>query len=80
MAGGHHVPADDVIRRYERSLMNLAVIYQIADSVVVLDNSTTKPERVLAVEQGKIAFKANPLPEWVKRSLGSIIGPNPKKS
>lgn len=57
LAGSHHVPADDVIRRYERSLLNLAVIYQTADSVVVLDNSTTKPERVLAVEQGEIVFK-----------------------
>jgi len=33
LAGGHHVPADDVFRRYERSLLNLGVIYQIADSV-----------------------------------------------
>jgi predicted ABC-type ATPase len=80
LAGGHHVPADDVFRRYERSLLNLSIIYQIADSVVVLDNSSTKPERVLTVDKGEITFKAYQLPAWVSHSLGSLIGEFPNKS
>jgi len=80
LAGGHHVPADDVLRRYERSLINLRVIYQIADSVVVLDNSSTKPERVVTVDKGEVTFKAPKLPTWVTRSLGSLIASSPKKS
>jgi predicted ABC-type ATPase len=79
LAGGHHVPADDIARRYERSLTNLAIIYQMADSVLILDNSS-KPKKVLEADGGKVLFKADPLPEWVSRSLGSIIGPNQKRS
>jgi predicted ABC-type ATPase len=79
LAGGHHVPADDIARRYERSLTNLAIIYQMVDSVLILDNSSTEPQKVLAVDEGKVIFKADPLPEWVSRSLGAIIGPHTEK-
>ena len=38
-AGGHHVPADDIRRRYERSLANLTKAIKIFDSATVYDNS-----------------------------------------
>lgn len=37
--GGHDVPAQDVIRRYARSLENLPRAMQLADKVTILDNS-----------------------------------------
>ena len=39
----------------------------------------TEPQKVLAVDEGKVIFKADPLPEWVSRSLGAIIGPHTEK-
>ena len=37
--GGHDAPAQDVIRRYARSLENLPRAMQLADKVTILDNS-----------------------------------------
>jgi predicted ABC-type ATPase len=80
LAGGHHVPSDDVSRRYERSLINLAIIYQLADSVLILDNSSTEPRKMLEVDHGEVTFKADNLPAWLSRSLGALIGPRPKSN
>ncbi len=79
LAGGHHVPADDILRRYERSLINLAIIYQLADSVLILDNSFTEPRKVLEADQGEVIFKAEQLPAWVIRGLGALIGAGQKR-
>ncbi len=38
LGGGHDVPPADVRRRYRRSLVNLANVFEIADRLVVLDN------------------------------------------
>ena len=37
--GGHNVPAEDVKRRFQRSLNNLPEAMRLADSVTLLDNS-----------------------------------------
>jgi len=37
--GGHHVPPQDVARRYSRSMANLATALQSVDRAFVLDNS-----------------------------------------
>jgi predicted ABC-type ATPase len=80
ISGGHSVPVEDVRRRYERSLENLAIVYQLSDLVLVFDNSSSKREmrRVLEVHSGEITFKDRKLPEWVKRSLGALIGSRQK--
>jgi len=81
LSGGHDVPAADVRRRYERSLRNLAIVYQLADLVMVFDNSSVqrRMKKVLETQRGEIIFRAPRLPGWVSRSLGAIIGPHPKK-
>lgn len=37
--GGHDVPREDVVRRFQRSLANLPKAQELADSFTVLDNS-----------------------------------------
>ena len=42
--GGHHIPENDVRRRFDRSKENLEVVYKgIVDSWVVIDTSSTVP-------------------------------------
>lgn len=41
--GGHHVPANEIVRRYERSLANLCDALRIADESVIIDNSPRVP-------------------------------------
>src|SRR3990167_9311764 len=70
--GGHHVPAADVRRRYERSLRNLPHFFRVADAVFVLDNSYTKPRMVLETSWGKVTSRARRLPTWLRGSLKAI--------
>ena len=66
--GGHDVPAADVRRRFERSLINLARHYlPLADEWSIVDNSSTPshliaagtPEHVTVVDEGLFAAIAS---------------------
>lgn len=72
--GGHHVPAADVRRRYERSLRNLPFFFRLADAVFVLDNSSTKHpiKVVLEARRGKITSREHRFPTWLRGSLKAI--------
>ena len=80
LSGGHDVPEEDIRRRYERSMVNLAAVYQVADAVLVCDNSSSSFKIVLIANGGEITFRAPRLPVWVSRSLGKLIGPRLKSS
>jgi predicted ABC-type ATPase len=46
--GGHHVPSDDVRRRYWRGLVNLYSVYgMLCDKITVYDATERKPEPFL---------------------------------
>jgi predicted ABC-type ATPase len=76
--GGHNVPAADVRRRYKRSLSNLAVVYYLADRLIVLDNSSVqKPmKRLLEVNRGSVVYRRRRLPKW----LSAVLRKRPKSS
>ncbi|MGO9060219.1 MAG: zeta toxin family protein [Candidatus Binataceae bacterium] len=78
LRGGHDVPEEDIRRRYERSLVNLAAIYQIVDAVLVCDNSSSSFKIVLIANGGELTFKAPRLPRWASISLGKLIAAGPK--
>ena len=45
--GGHHVPSDDVRRRYKRSIVNFFDLYEsLVDSWMFFDNSLTTPQLI----------------------------------
>jgi predicted ABC-type ATPase len=77
--GGHHVPAADVRRRYERSLRNLPFFFHLADAVFVLDNSYAKPRMVLEAHWGKVMSRARRFPPWLHGSLKAILRQHPKR-
>lgn len=69
-AGGHNVPSEDIRRRYARSLANLVVAIQQADSTSIFDNSTKRGHRqLLTIAQGRVTEQASELPEWIKAAL-----------
>ena len=80
--GGHDVPASDVRRRYERSLENLAVVYGLADRLLVLDNSSVakRMKRVLEVNCGNVVFRQRRLPKWLSAALRATIRGGPTKA
>ena len=71
-AGGHHVPDEDVRRRYERSLANLAEACRISSEATVYDNSGDVRRKVLEVTSGRIVWIADSPPEWIQKLLQQI--------
>ena len=67
--GGHHVPEDDVRRRYDRSLSRLRDLVTNVDQAIFYDNSGTEPRRVLEIRSGAIATRVSDLPDWLTRSV-----------
>jgi predicted ABC-type ATPase len=64
--GGHSVPDDDVRRRYERSISNAVRALRDVDVAKFYDNTGDRARLVLAAEAGKIVWRADPFPAWLK--------------
>jgi predicted ABC-type ATPase len=81
LTGGHNVPPEDIRRRYHRSLVNLASIYGVAESLVVLDNSSARSsmKRLLEIRRGQTIFRHPSLPKWLTAALGSLLKSKSKR-
>jgi predicted ABC-type ATPase len=75
LMGGHDVPAADIRRRYSRSLKNLASVYRTVNRVLILDNSSPRSpmRRVLEAHEGRIVFRSQPLPAWLRKYLSQVL-------
>jgi predicted ABC-type ATPase len=70
--GGHDIPDADIRRRYWRSLTRAPEALRLADEAIVLDNSGRHPVRMLLLRNGRVVWRADVLPEWVKRLSESL--------
>lgn len=72
-AGGHDVPLDKLMARYDRTLLNLERAIRLLPQVVVYDNSSAEqPYRFLAeFRLGQLHERTkDPIPPWARRFLG----------
>lgn len=67
--GGHAVPPEDVLRRYGRSLLNLAAAFEVAERVYVFDNTGERRRLVLSVKRGRVNRMAERLPAWAQAAI-----------
>ena len=67
--GGHDVPEDKIISRYEKSLQNLSKLVRIADRTRIVDNSTDVPSVICEVAEGRARIWESEL--W---STAEILG------
>ena len=67
--GGHDVPTEDIIRRYHRSINNLAMGLTLADRAFVFDNQGKKHQLIAVFEQGNIIRQADQFPGWFEKSI-----------
>ena len=67
--GGHDVPLDDIVRRFERSMANLHVALVLADRAYLLDDAGERHRLIYAVEAGRVKFCAARLPAWAASAL-----------
>jgi predicted ABC-type ATPase len=65
--GGHTVPLDKILSRYDRSLANLSAAIAIADRVYIYDNSIDDADARLCARttEGQLRKIYSSLPEWV---------------
>ncbi|WP_211187705.1 AAA family ATPase [Achromobacter sp. Bel] len=64
-AGGHRVPARDLLRRFSRSIENLTHASKLVDRLWVLDNSGLRRRLVLSSVQHQPRLLSAKIPEWV---------------
>lgn len=72
--GGHTVPIDKIVSRYDRSLANLPMAIELAHRVYVFDNSIEGVEARLCArtEEGQLRKVYGPLPDWVSAAIGGL--------
>ena len=69
--GGHNVPAQDVKRRFSRSLSNLFRIYRpLLNSWMIFDNSGIKPLLIAMENSGKLTIDNKSLFLKITKSTG----------
>ena len=67
--GGHHVPSEDVRRRFARGINNLFALYEpLLDSWMLFDNSKAKPVLIAKIKNGHQEIVNKELFEAVQRS------------
>jgi predicted ABC-type ATPase len=64
LKGGHDVPEEDQRRRYPRSVANLRTAFDLADEVILFDNSSIEGPRKIAVKDETGFSTYSPLPNW----------------
>ncbi|RSL29312.1 hypothetical protein D7Z54_31935 [Salibacterium salarium] len=62
--GGHHIPAEDILRREKTSLKHLYEYASRIDNLILIDNSKDNGESVLEINEGRITFEVVQLPDW----------------
>lgn len=66
-AGGHDVPKDKIISRYQKSLKNLSRLVRIADHTRIIDNSGELPALICEVHGSSVTIYDNPC--WSKKEI-----------
>jgi predicted ABC-type ATPase len=71
--GGHNVPVQDVVRRFNRSISNFFRLYQpLVDSWMLFNNEGTIPKLIAEKKAGKIMIIDENLYNSIVRYIGDI--------
>ena len=71
-AGGHDVPEEKVITRYDRALCLVKDLVQICDVCHIYDNSGNKPFRILKKRKEQIYF--DECADWYLEDIQALTG------
>lgn len=71
LAGGHDVPVDKIISRYERSLGNIARLVRIADFTRIIDNTGDAPALICEVKGESVRIWETEY--WSKKRILSLL-------
>lgn len=74
MKGGHDVPKDKIISRYQKSIDNLKELIKLSDICNVYDNSNSAVKRIF--KKRKEEYFYNETKYWNKESIINLTGIN----
>jgi predicted ABC-type ATPase len=66
--GGHYIPTEDILRRYERTLENLPLLISLSDNILILDNSK-KLKKEAEIRDGFVRYISENPSIWVRDCL-----------
>ena len=70
-AGGHDVPEEKIISRYEKSLRNISKLIRIADHTRIIDNSGDLPALICEINGESVTIVENEF--WTKQDILSLL-------
>lgn len=71
-AGGHDVPEEKIIERYDRALELVKELVKICDVCHIYDNSGSEPFRILKKRKEEIFF--DECPDWYLEDIKALTG------
>ena len=71
-AGGHDVPEEKIIERYDRALELVKELVKICDVCHIYDNSGSEPFRILKKRKEEIYF--DECPDWYLEDIKALTG------
>ncbi len=71
-AGGHDVPEEKIIKRYDRALELVKELVKICDVCHIYDNSGSEPFRILKKRKEEIYF--DECPDWYLEDIKALTG------
>jgi predicted ABC-type ATPase len=71
--GGHHIPTDDIIRRWHRSVEGLPRYLKAVDAAWVVDNSGEVPRLIAQTVGGVTTVLYPPVPNWVDQAINRLL-------
>ena len=73
-AGGHDVPEEKIITRYDRALRLVKDLVQICDVCHIYDNSGSKPFRIFKKRKEQVYF--DECVDWYQEDIEALTGVN----
>ncbi len=70
-AGGHDVPEEKIVSRYEKSLKNISQLVRISDHTRIVDNSGEEPHLICEVQNQQVTIWENE--QWSKTAILRLL-------
>ncbi|GHV59873.1 ATPase AAA [Campylobacterota bacterium] len=70
--GGHNISNEDILRRYDRSIKNLPIAFEIADRAYIFDNSFQGHHLLYKKNQRTEKITTQDLPTWAQETIKTL--------
>lgn len=71
--GGHNIDRETVLKRFPKTYENLVQLSKRIDNILLIDNSDKNYKPLLSIEKGKVIYKNENIPDWIRDKTDKII-------